>query len=285
MHQLPPLFPAAGDGGATDIVLHRRRYSSGEGEIVSAGRVAIVTGGGSGIGRAISERLAADGHPVAVLDLDDVKATETAAALSSAGPGAVGLGVDVADRAQVFAAVEEVRVQLGAPVILVNSAGMGSVFTRFLKTTPEQWERVMRVNLGGVFHCCQAVLPDMVQAGWGRIVNISSSSTHGGQPLLSPYVSSKSGLNGLTKCLALEFGPKGITVNAITPGFIDTPMLRASVERGEFGQGGVEEAVARTPVRRAGLPEDIAATCSFLCRDEAGYTTGQILGVNGGRNT
>jgi NAD(P)-dependent dehydrogenase (short-subunit alcohol dehydrogenase family) len=147
------------------------------------------------------------------------------------------------------------------------------------------WEQTLRVNLTGAFHCCQAVLPDMLEAGWGRIVNISSSSTHGGQQLLSQYVSSKSGLNGLTKSLALEFAPKGITVNAIPPGFIDTPMLRASAERGDFGPGGIEDAIARTPVRRAGQPDDIAATCSFLCRDEASYITGQIIGVNGGRNT
>ncbi len=119
----------------------------------------------------------------------------------------------------VWAAVDEVRQLLGPPAILVNNAGTGSTFTRFLKVTPDDWDRVLRVNLTGAFHCCQAVLPDMVEARWGRIVNISSSSTHSGQPLLGPYVSSKSGLNGLTKSLALEFGPRGITVNAVPPGF------------------------------------------------------------------
>ena len=144
---------------------------------------------------------------------------------------------------------------------------------------------MIRVNLTGAFNCSQAVLPGMLEGGWGRIVNISSSSTHGGQALMSQYVSSKSALNGLTKCLALEFGPKGVTVNAITPGLIDTPMFQQSVARGDFGPAGVEGAVARTPVRRVGLPEDVAAMCSFLCKEEAGYTTGQIFGVNGGRNT
>lgn len=252
---------------------------------MSEQRVAIVTGGASGIGLAISQRLAADGHAVAVLDFDGARAADAAAGIVSAGGRAVGLATDVADREQVWAATDGVRSQLGAPAILVNNAGTGSTFTRFLKVSPEEWERVVRVNLTGAFHCCQAVLPDMVEARWGRIVNISSSSAHSGQPLLGPYVSSKSGLNGLTKSLALEFGPRGITVNAVPPGFIDTPMLRASEERGEFGPGGVADAIARTPVRRAGLPEDIAATCSFLCRDEAGYITGQIIGVNGGRNT
>jgi 2-hydroxycyclohexanecarboxyl-CoA dehydrogenase len=252
---------------------------------MSEQRVGVVTGAGSGIGLAIARRLASDGHAVAVLDLDPVSATAAAKAIEGAGGRAVGLPADVADRDAVFAAVDEVSAAFGPPTILVNNAGMGASFARFLKITPETWERVLGVNLTGAFHCCQAVLPGMVEAGWGRIVNISSSSTHGGQALLASYVSSKSGLNGLTKTLALEFGPKGITVNAIPPGFIDTPMLRASEARGEFGEGGIADAVARTPVRRAGLPEDIAATCSFLCTDEAGYITGQIIGVNGGRNT
>ncbi len=249
------------------------------------GRVAVVTGGASGIGLAVSRRLAADGHLVAVLDLDAASATAAAEGIQADGGRALGLPADVADRQQVFAAVDEAGRRLGPPRILVNNAGMGATFKRFLDVDPDVWERVLRVNLTGAFHCCQAVLPGMVEARWGRIVNISSSSAHSGQALLGPYVSSKSGLNGLTKSLALEFGPRGVTVNAIPPGFIDTPMLRASEERGEFGPGGVDDAIARTPVRRAGLPEDIAATCSFLCRDEAGYITGQIIGVNGGRNT
>ncbi|MDA8047998.1 MAG: 3-oxoacyl-ACP reductase FabG [Actinomycetota bacterium] len=248
-------------------------------------RVAIVTGGASGIGLAISRRLAADGHAVAVFDLDARAAEEAAASITEAGGRAVGMPVDVADREGVFAGVAAVGDHLGRPAILVNNAGTGAKMTRFLKLAPEVWDQVIRVNLTGAFNCCQAVLPHMLEAGWGRIVNISSSSTHGGQPLLSQYVSSKSGLNGLTKSLALEFAPKGITVNAIPPGFIDTPMLRASAERGEFGPGGIEDAITRTPVQRAGQPEDIAAACSFLCREEASYITGQLIGVNGGRNT
>jgi NAD(P)-dependent dehydrogenase (short-subunit alcohol dehydrogenase family) len=248
-------------------------------------RVAVVTGGASGIGLAISRRLAEDGHAVAVLDVDRSAAEHAAASIADSGGVAVGLAADVAVREQVIEAMDGVREQLGPAAILVNNAGTGSTFARFLQVDPDVWERTLRVNMTGAFHCCQAVLPDMVEARWGRIVNISSSSAHSGQPLLAPYVSSKSGLNGLTKVLALEFGPRGITVNAIPPGFIDTPMLRASEARGEFGEGGVADAVARTPVRRAGQPEDVAATCSFLCRDEAGYITGQIIGVNGGRNT
>ena len=123
----------------------------------------------------------------------------------------------------------------------------------------------------------------MIEAGWGRIVNISSSSTHSGQPYMSPYVAAKSAVNGLTKSLALEYGPSGITVNAVPPGFIDTPMLRKSEERGFLDT--CSRASTRTPVRRIGRPEDIAAACAFLVSEEAGYITGQILGVNGGRNT
>ena len=139
------------------------------------------------------------------------------------------------------------------------------------------------VNLHGVFHCCQAVLPDMVEAGWGRIVNISSSSTHSGTPYMAHYVAAKSAVNGLTKSLALEYGPAGITVNAVPPGFIDTPMLRGAEARGRIAD--VEATIAKTPVRRMGKPEDIAAACAFLISEEAGYITGQLLGVNGGRNT
>jgi 2-hydroxycyclohexanecarboxyl-CoA dehydrogenase len=252
---------------------------------VSEDRVAIVTGGGSGIGLAISRRLGSDGYPVALVDTNGESALAGGKAIDAAGGRAVGVQADVSDREQVFAAVDEVRGRLGRPAILVNNAGIGATFHRFLDITPEAWNRTLAVNLTGAFHFCQAVLPDMLEARWGRIINISSSSTHGGQALLAPYVSSKSGVNGLTKSLALEFGPRGITVNAIPPGFIDTPMLRASEARGEFGEGGIDEAIARTPVRRAGLPEDVAATCSFLCRDEASYITGQIIGVNGGRNT
>jgi NAD(P)-dependent dehydrogenase (short-subunit alcohol dehydrogenase family) len=248
-------------------------------------RTAIVTGGGSGIGLAISKRLASDGHAVAVLDLHDASAAAAADDIVSAGGRAVGLPADVSDREQVFGAVDEVRRHFGAPAILVNNAGTGATMRGFLKIAPNEWERVLRVNLTGAFNCLQAVLPDMIEARWGRVVNISSSSAHSGEPFLASYVTSKSGLNGLTKSLALELGPRGITVNAVPPGFIDTPMLRASVARGDFGEGGVEAVIARTPVRRAGLPEDVAALCAFLCRDEAGYITGQVFGVNGGRNT
>jgi NAD(P)-dependent dehydrogenase (short-subunit alcohol dehydrogenase family) len=246
-------------------------------------RTAIVTGGGSGIGLAIAERLAADGLAVAVFDRNSDAADDAAAKIVAAGGTAAGLAVDVTDRPGLDAAVDDVRSSLGAPTVLVNNAGLDG-FGPFLKIDADTWNRVLEVNLTGTFHCCQAVLPDMIAAGWGRIVNISSSSAHSGQPFMAHYVSSKAGVIGLTKSLALEFGPKGITVNTIPPGFIDTPMLRKSESKGLLGEG-VDHHASLTPVRRVGRPEDIAAMCSFLVRDEASYVTGQVLGVNGGRNT
>jgi 2-hydroxycyclohexanecarboxyl-CoA dehydrogenase len=230
---------------------------------------AVVTGGGSGIGQAIANRLRADGCHVATLDLNpsDAEFAYTA---------------DVTDRAAVEAALTAIRTQLGPVTILVNAAGLDG-FKRFLDIDFDTWQRVINVNLNGVFHCIQAVLPDMIEAGWGRIVNISSSSTHSGTPYMTHYVSAKSAVNGLTKSLALEYGPAGITVNAVPPGFIDTPMLRKAESRGFLGD--IDKTIEQTPVRRIGKPEDIAAACSFLISEEAGYITGQILGVNGGRNT
>ena len=246
-------------------------------------RVAIVTGGGSGIGLAISERLAADGNAVAIFDRDGASAEAAAAKIVASGGTAVGRTVDVTDRPRIDAAVTEVRESLGRPTILVNSAGLDG-FSSFLKITAEVWNRIIAVNLTGTFDCCQAVVPDMLEEKWGRIVNISSSSAHGGQPMMTHYVATKAGVIGFTKALALELGPKGITVNTIPPGFIDTPMLRGSEARGLLGDG-VDAHAARTPVRRVGRPEDIAAATSFLVREEASYITGQVIGVNGGRNT
>jgi 2-hydroxycyclohexanecarboxyl-CoA dehydrogenase len=246
-------------------------------------RTAIVTGGGSGIGRAIAERLGSDGLAVAIFDRDGEAAEAAAAKIRAAGATAAGLTVDVADRARIAEAVAEVRAELGSPTVLVNNAGIEG-FEPFLEITIERWNQLLEVNLTGTFNCCQAVVPEMIAAGWGRIINISSSSAQGGQPLMTHYVASKAGVIGFTKALALEFGPRGITVNTIPPGFIDTPMLRAAEEGGRLGEG-VEFHAARTPVRRAGQPADIAAACSFLVRDESGYITGQVIGVNGGRNT
>jgi 2-hydroxycyclohexanecarboxyl-CoA dehydrogenase len=244
-------------------------------------RTAIVTGGASGIGAAISRRLAAGGAMVAIFDLDGDAARAAAASIAQAGGKAIGLPVDVTDRAGIDAGADEVRARLGRPTILVNSAGI-SADGPFLEITAQTWNRVLAINLTGTFDCCQAVLPDMIDEGWGRIVTISSSSVHGGAPRMASYVAAKSGVVGLTKVLALEFAGHGITVNTIPPGFIDTPMLRRTAERGFFD---LEQQTARTPVGRIGRPEDVAAACAFLVSEEAGYITGQVIGVNGGRNT
>jgi 2-hydroxycyclohexanecarboxyl-CoA dehydrogenase len=251
---------------------------------VSSRRVAIVTGAGSGIGRAIATRLAQDGCAAVVLDLDQQAAEKVAGELVEQGLEGVAYGgVDVSDRAQVDAAVDRVRTEVGPPLVLVNNAGIPG-FKAFLDITDEKWTRIMEVNLNGPFYFCQAVVPDMIEAGWGRIVNISSSSAQSGQPYMIHYVTSKAGLIGFTKALALELGPHGITVNTIPPGFVDTPMLRGSEQRGLLG-GTVDETAERTPVRRAGTPEDIAHACSFRFSEGASYVTGQVIGVNGGRNT
>ncbi|WP_068278810.1 SDR family NAD(P)-dependent oxidoreductase [Aldersonia kunmingensis] len=245
------------------------------------GRTAIVTGGASGIGAAIARRLASGGAMVAIFDVNADAAVAAASAIESDGGKAVGICVDVTDRTSINAGVAEVRSRLGRPAILVNSAGF-STEGPFLELTAETWNRVLAINLTGTFDCCQAVLPDMIEEGWGRIVNISSSSVHSGAPEMAAYVSAKSAVVGLTKVLALEFSPHGITVNTIPPGFIDTPMLRETVARGRVHIASQEK---RTPVRRIGQPEDVAAACAFLASEEAGYITGQVIGVNGGRNT
>ena len=245
------------DLGAHEGAGERRAMSSDP--AATSAQVAIVTGGGSGIGLAIGQRLAAEGMRVAVFDRDGDAALAAAGKIEASGGTALGLPVDVTDRAQIDAGMAQVVEQLGPPTVLVNNAGVHAV-DPFLKITPEKWQRVLDVNLNGTFNCCQAVVPAMVEEGWGRIVNISSSSAHSGQQYMAHYVAAKAGVIGLTKSLALELrAPKGITVSTtIPPGFIDTPMLRRQESKGLLGEG-VEHHEALTPVRRIGQPEDIAA--------------------------
>jgi 2-hydroxycyclohexanecarboxyl-CoA dehydrogenase len=241
-------------------------------------RVAVVTGGGSGMGRAICHRLAARGHGVAVLDIDGDATEHVAKEIQADGGRAVGSAVDVSDRGAVDAAMDQARAAFGPIGILVTSAGIEG-FVSFLDIDVAAWERMLAVNLTGTFHCIQAVVPDMVAAEWGRIVTISSSSAQSGTKRMAHYVASKGGVIALTKAVALDLASKGITVNTIPPGAIDTPMMRRPMESGAMAS--LDQVVARAPLGRLGTPDDIAGACAFLCSEEAGYITGQQINVNG----
>lgn len=241
-------------------------------------RVAVVTGAASGIGLGIAQRLAADGHAVALLDRNGEGATAAAAELETGGAQAIGLEVDVADRDAVDAAVAASREALGPIGIVVTSAGIES-FTPIGDITHELWDRLIAINLTGTFTPIQAAVPDMIQAGWGRIVTISSQSAQSGAPNMTHYAASKGGVIALTKALAVELARKGVTANTISPSVVDTPMARAATESGDFP--GIDVIAPHIPLGRAGTPADIAAACSYLCAEDS-YVTGQILAVNGG---
>jgi NAD(P)-dependent dehydrogenase (short-subunit alcohol dehydrogenase family) len=243
-------------------------------------RVAVVTGAASGMGLAIARHLAAKGHRIGLLDLQGDAALRAAEDLRKEGATTVAVEADVANRGAVDAAIDKVRTQLGPITIMVTSGGIES-FEPFTNLTIESWERMLAVNLTGTFHCLQAAVPDMLEARWGRMVTIASSSAQSGAPRMAHYVASKAGVIGLTRALALELAAHGITVNCIPPGMIDTPMLRRAEAGGEIGK--LDKLAARMiPVGRAGTPDDIAATCGFLCSNEAAFITGQVIGVNGG---
>jgi 2-hydroxycyclohexanecarboxyl-CoA dehydrogenase len=244
------------------------------------GRVALITGAASGMGLAIAQRLAGSGHRVAILDLDAVAAERAAEELRDGGAQALGIAADVADRGAVDRALAHVHGELGPVEIAVTSAGLDE-FTPFTDITPSQWDRMLAVNLTGTFHCLQAAVPDMLAAGWGRIVTISSSSAQSGARRMAHYVASKGGVIALTKALAAELGPHGITVNTIPPGSVETPMTRRAESAGDLPS---TEALAKMiPVRRMGTPDDIAAACDFLCSEDSGYINGQQINLNGGR--
>ena len=239
--------------------------------------VAVVTGGASGIGLGVGRRFVVDGYDVAILDRKGADAA--AAELQGAGARVLGVDTDVADRQSVEAAFARVRAELGPVGILVTSAGVES-FDSLLDITAEKWDRIIAVNLTGTFTCVQAAVPDMLAAGWGRIVTISSSSAQSGAPNMAHYAASKGGVIALTKSLAVDLARSGITVNTIPPSLVDTPMARAAEAAGDFP--GVDVVGPMVPLGRAGTPADIAAACSFLCSEGGSYITGQIIGVNGG---
>jgi len=238
-------------------------------------KVAIVTGSARGLGRAIAARLADDGIKIACWDLNVEGAQETAKQVEAKGVKAAAFKVDTSCAEDIAKAIVQTREQLGAVTILVNNAAI-SPFKKFMDIDEAAWDQTMAINLKGPFLCCQAAIPDMLQAGWGRIINISSSSAQTGAKSMAHYVASKGGVIGFTKALALEYAETGITVNNVPPNFVNTEGLReAPVD--------VEAFAKTTPMKRTGKPRNIAAAVAFLASDDADYITGHTLSVNGGR--
>ena len=237
------------------------------------GRKALVTGGASGIGAAIARRLAAEGAQVTIGDLNLDGAAEVAGEISG-----LAIELDVTDLGSAQAAVQSA----GAPIdILVNNAGTDE-FGFFVDMTPERWEKVIAVNLTGVFNCTHAALPGMQEAGYGRIVNIASEAGRVGSKGSAVYSAAKGGVIAFTKVIAREGARFGINANGIAPGPIETPLLMAALEFGEIGEKIIENMKAGTQLRRMGKPEEVAAAVAFFASDDASYVTGEILGVSGG---
>jgi 2-hydroxycyclohexanecarboxyl-CoA dehydrogenase len=244
-----------------------------------ANRVAVVTGGGSGLGQSISMQLCRDGHRVAVLDVNAEAADNVATELQAADMHAIAVHADVADPDMVANSFARVRSELGPVEILVTSAAIAG-FTRFDKITLAEWNRYLAVNLTGTFLCLQAALSDMVAGQWGRIVTISSAAGQKGAPRQGHYAASKGGVIALTKTIAIDYAANGITANTVPPFVIDSPMLRQQQCAKKLPP--TEILTQAIPAGRLGTGEDVAALCAFLCSDAAGYITGQVIGVNGG---
>ncbi len=244
-------------------------------------RVAIVTGAARGIGASIAERLADDGHAIAVIDLDEAACAATVERIAAAGGRAIAVGANVAAEQAVAVAVERVTAELGAPTILINNAGVIRDNLLF-KMTTDDWDTVMNVHLRGSFLMARAVQAHMTAAGWGRIVNLSSTSALGNRGQAN-YAAAKAGMQGFTKTLAIELGRFGVTVNAIAPGFIETEMIAQTAERmGVTLEEFLVGAAKQIPVARTGVPADIAHAASFFVSEGASYTSGQVLYVAGG---
>lgn len=250
-----------------------------------AGRVALVTGGGRGIGAAVARRLAGDGAKVVVADIDAGSAASVAAAIGAAGGIAAPVAMDVTVAADRQRAVDAAA-GLGGLHVLVNIAGI------IAPELPEDvtaaaWQRVFAVNVEGLFFCCQAALPAMRAQGFGRIINFSSTGAKVGTPALISYNASKAAVLAITRGLAAQFGREGITANSVLPGIVDTAMWETiNAEVGPmvgFAPGTMmQDRIARIPVGRAGVPDDVAAVVAFLASDGAGYVNGQSINVCGG---
>lgn len=248
---------------------------------MSTQKTAIVTGSGRGIGAAVAKRLADDGLAVAVLDITEEAAADTAKAINDAGGKAIAVGADVSDEASVNAAVEKVAAELGAPTVLVNNAGILRDNLLF-KMSVDDWDAIMGVHLRGAFLMSRACQKYMVDAGWGRIVNLSSTSALGNRGQAN-YSAAKAGMQGFTKTLAIELGKFGVTANAIAPGFIETDMTAATAARvGMDFEEFKNLNASAIPVARTGKPEDIAHTASFFASGGAGFVSGQVIYVAGG---
>lgn len=243
-------------------------------------RVAVVTGGASGIGAAVSRRLARSGDKVALFDMQGDTLKQHLTILQNEGLEARSYELDVTDRLAVQRATESARADLGPISIIVTSAGITS-YSPFTELSIEQWNRTLAINLTGTFNCVQAAIPDMIEAGWGRIVTISSAAGQAAAPGQADYVASKGGVIALTRALAAEFASNGITVNTIPPALVDTPMARAAEANGTL-LASLDAIGAMLPLKRVATSEDIAAACAFLCSQDAGYITGQQINVNGG---
>jgi 3-oxoacyl-[acyl-carrier protein] reductase len=241
-----------------------------------AGKVAVVTGAARGIGKAVATHLASEGATVVIADINAKAAGETAAELEAAGRTAMGCPLDVTNPAQVAAMVEAVLARYGRIDILVNNAGI----TRdalILRMKEEEWDQVLSVNLGGAFHCARAVLrPMLKQKQGGRIINIASVVGSMGNAGQANYVASKAGLIGLTKALAREVASRSITVNAVSPGFIETEMTAGLPDNAK------QAYLSQIPLARFGTAAEVAAAVGFLASEGAGYITGQVIHVNGG---
>lgn len=244
-------------------------------------RTALVTGAAQGIGAAVAQRLAADGLAVAVVDLDEAACADTVEAITSAGGEAIAVGADVSDPAAVDAAVERITAELGGPTVVVNNAGIIRDNLLF-KMPVEDWDAVMAVHLRGAFNTVKATQKYMVEATFGRVVNLSSTSALGNRGQAN-YSAAKAGLQGYTKTLAIELGKFGVTANAIAPGFIQTHMTASTAERiGVPFDDFITFSAEQIPVQRVGQPEDIAHTASFLVSEGAGFVSGQVIYVAGG---
>jgi 2-hydroxycyclohexanecarboxyl-CoA dehydrogenase len=245
-------------------------------------RVAVVTGGASGLGQSICGFLAREGRRVVVADIDLAAAETTAEALRANGAQALACVVDVSDRSEVDIAFDEVRAAFGPIEILVTSAAL-SDFVPFEEISCDEWSRTLAVNLTGTFNCLQSAISDMATAGWGRIVTISSAAGQTGSSRQAHYSASKGGVIALSKTVALEYASRGITVNTIPPFTVDTPMLRGAQESRFLPK--TETLERMIPAGRLGTGDDIASLCAYLCSDAASYITGQVIGVNGGAVT